>query len=197
MHQTVKFGTVGSVGDLARISREFHRRGLDIRAVGGAEANLRGGGIGVMSFLLEPDDHDLGDSFIDEMLGLDLGNGRTPTEVIVHPGFDLELGDQPGALADATELLGREGPDGPAINIMSALLVDVHNDWAIVSLSFEDAATVERAAQRFRDEGNFTVMEEHGGRKRREKVNKTIEGKVRRGDTDDGEDLDDGPGHSH
>jgi hypothetical protein len=194
MHQTVKVGTVGSVGDLARISREFHRRGFDIRAVGGAEANLRGGGVGVMSFLLEPDGQALMGGLADELLGLDLGNGRTPTEVIIHPGFDLELTDEPGALAEATELLGVEAPDGPAINIMSALLVDVHNDWAIVSFSFEDDATVERAAQRFRDDGRFTVMEGHGGRTRREKVNKNIKGKVRRGDTDEGED-DDGPGH--
>jgi hypothetical protein len=186
MHQTVKVGTEGSVGDLARIARKLADEGFDIRVVGGAEATLRGGGVGVMSFLVEPDDPDRLQTLVEILTALPLDGDRTPTQVEIHPGFDLELGDAVGSLATAAELLGEDlGSDDPPINIMSALLVDVHNDWAIVSFSFADNETRQRAVARFDGRDEFAVMPEHGGRTRRDKVNKQIKGKVNRGDKDE------------
>jgi hypothetical protein len=197
MHQTVKVGTVGSVGDLARIARKLADEGYDIRAVGGAEANLRGGGVGVMSFLVEPDDPARLTGLVDLLMGLALDGGRTPTQVEIHPGFDLLLNDQVGALATAAELLGEDrGTDDPPINIMSALLVDVHDSWGIVSLSFEDDATRDRAIARVDGQSGLRVMDQHGGRTTRARVDRQIRGKVKpAGDPD--EDQDDGPGHGH
>jgi hypothetical protein len=200
MHQTVKVGTEGSIGDLARITAELVERGFDIRAVGGAEANLRGGGVGVMSFLLEPDDPDRLKELRAALLVLPLDDAqtRTPRQVEILPGFDLEMSDQRGSLAEAAKILGNEFNGDPPINIMSALLVDVHGDWGIVSLSFEDEATRERAASRFQGNDGFRVMPEHGGRRRRERVNRFVNNRIKRGQIDEEmEDIDDDPGHPH
>ena len=117
---------------------------------------------------------------------MDLGGAGTPSGAI-HPGFDLEMSSGPGSLATAAESLSADiGPDDPPINIMSALLVDVHGDWAIVAFAFEDDETSETAPLEIEGKDGFRVMPEHGGRRRRDKVSKHIKGKVKKGDDDDG-----------
>jgi hypothetical protein len=191
MHQTVQCGTSGSVGDLGRIARKLADEGFNIEAVGGGEADLRGGGVGIVSFLVEPDsDEDLA-RLQDSLTDLALDNGRTLQRVHIRPGFDLELDNTQGSLADAAELVGSADPP---INIMSILLVDAHDGWAVVSIAFEDPGIRDRAAEILGGDGRFTVMPEHGGRRRARRVGKFVDGKVNRGDKDEGED-DDGHGN--
>jgi len=187
MHQTASCGSEGSVGDLARIARRLHELDFDVRAVGGGESFLREGSVGILSFLVEPDDPADLERLRQELVQMDLGGGRKPLQVEIYPGFDLEMSSGPGSLATAAETLSAaNGPDDPPINIMSALLVDVHGDWAIVAFAFKDNDTRDRAARRFEGNDDFRVMPEHGGRRRRDKVSKAIKDKVKKGDDDDG-----------
>lgn len=190
MHQTVKCGTVGSVGDLGRIARKVQQEGFNIRAIGGGEATLRGGGVGVISMLVTPDTEPDLARLADALTNLELDNARTLTEVQIHPGFDLDLDNQPGALADAAELIGSADPP---INIMSVLLVDSHDGWGVVSFAFEDTDTRDRARDLVAADDRFTVLDEHGGEHRSDRVSKFVDGKVKRGDKD--EDDDDGHGN--
>ena len=193
MHQTVQCGTSGSVGDLGRIARKLADEGFNIEAVGGGEADLRGGGVGIVSFLVEPDsDADLL-RLQDALTDLGLDNGRTLERVHIRPGFDLELDNERGSLADAAEIIGNTDPP---INIMSILLVDAHDGWAVVSIAFEDEGTRDRAAELLGADGRFTVMPEHGGRRRSRRVGSMVNGKIKRGDKDESDD-DDGHGNGH
>jgi hypothetical protein len=197
MHQTVSCGTTGSVGDLGRIARRLAEEGFDIKAVGGGESNLRGGEVGIISLLVEVDLPDAEINKVVEILSdLPLNDGRTLTQVRVHPGFDLELDDSVGALAEAAELLGenRGTADAP-LNIMSALSIDAHGGWAIVRLAFEDDDARDRAAKRFEGNDRFRIMPEHGGRSRRDRVDTLLDGRIKRGDKDENADDDHGNPH--
>jgi hypothetical protein len=197
MHQTVSCGTTGSVGDLGRIARRLSEEGYNIRAIGGGESDLRGGEVGIISLLVEVDVPDPQIEKVVEILtDLPLNDGRTLTQVRIHPGFDLELDDSIGALADAADMLGedRGAADAP-LNIMSTLSIDAHGGWAIVRFAFEDHAARDRAASRFEGNDRFRVMPEHGGRGRRDRVDKLLDGRIKRGDVD--EEADDGHGNPH
>jgi hypothetical protein len=197
MHQTVSCGTTGSVGDLGRIARRLAEAGYTIKAVGGGESILRGGEVGIISLLVEVDVPDAQlNNIVDILTDLELNDGRTLTTVRIHPGFDVELDDTVGALADAAELLGedRGGADAP-FNIMSTLSIDAHGGWAIVRFAFEDEPTRDRAASRVEGDARFRVMPEHGGRGRRDRVDKLLDGRIKRGDVD--EEADDDHGNPH
>jgi hypothetical protein len=181
MHKIVSTVSVGSIGDLGRIARAFANGGFDIRAVGGGEGLVRGTTLGrtdglstgLVSFLVEPDEDD--QAIIDLLEGLPLDNGRTLEGVKVHPALAVELSSDLGQLATVGELLGAAG-----INIMGALSVDVHLDWAVISLGFEDAS-VQDAAKEALENGGIRVLPPNGAQSRRDQVDKILAG-VHRGD---------------
>ena len=147
MHQTASCGGEGSVGDLARITRRLHDLDFDVQAVGGGESFLRDGSVGILSFLVEPDDPADLERLREELVQMDLGGGRKPLQVEIHPGFDLEMSSGPGSLAAPRRVSARTSARTIRRSIsLSALLVDVHGDWAIVAFAFEDDETRDRAA---------------------------------------------------
>jgi hypothetical protein len=177
MHRPLRVVSVGSVGDLGRIARRLAERGFNIEAIGGGEGTARGGSVGVVSMLVTPDDDP--SAIVEALEGLELDGGRTLEDVQTYPAFDLELGNQPGQLAEAAELLGAH-----EINIMTILSIDVHNDWAVVCLAFEDDDAASEASERLRGAG-FSVLQEHGGHRRRRRVDHKLGGAVRFRDRDE------------
>jgi hypothetical protein len=173
MHKVVKSVTVGSVGDLGRIARRLADHGYNINAVGGGEGSALDGTVGVISLLVTPDDDE--DALRELLQGMPLDGGRSLQDVAVHPALDVELVDEPGQLALVGELLGNAG-----INIMAVQSVDVHLDWAHVSVAFEDDAARD-AAQDVLVGGGIRVLPEHGARRRREQVDRILRG-IRKGD---------------
>lgn len=179
MHRVASSVTIGSVGDLGRIARALANAGFNIDAIGGGEGVARGGSVGIVTMLITPDDDP---AQIERILrSVELGEGRQLASVRMFPAFDLELADRPGQLADAAELIGEAG-----INIMSVLAVDVHRDWAVVSLAFEEPGDATEARE-ILTRGGFTVLPSHGGRGRRRKVDAAIGDSVAFGDPVDGE----------
>lgn len=184
MHQTVKCASVGSVGDLGHIARALGAEGFNIDAIGGAEAgSLRedGRGVGIISLLVDPDEEtDL--TRIREVLeAVELDDGRKLSEIEILPSLHVELRNAAGELGEAAASIG-----GAGINIMSVLLVDTHGDWAVVSFAFNEG-DVDAARDVFDGSGGrFRVLPRHGGEARRNRVNRLIEGRVKRGDDDQG-----------
>jgi hypothetical protein len=182
MHKVLSTVTVGSVGDLGRVAGDLADRGADIEAIGGGEATVGGLTIGTINLLLREDDDADDAAVVDRILSLDLGGGRTPDSVRWYPCLHVELENARGALAQAAALMGNASPP---INIMAALLIDAHADWAVVAFAFEDDTVCDQAQTVFETEG-IPVLEEHGGGGRRRHVDNVLSGQVLRGDTNRG-----------
>jgi glucose/arabinose dehydrogenase len=73
------------------------------------------------------------------------------------------------------------GNASPPINIMGALLIDAHADWAVVALAFEESGIRDQAQAVFEANG-IPVLEQHGGGGRRRHVDTVLDGQVLRGD---------------
>jgi hypothetical protein len=82
-------------------------------------------------------------------------------------------------MAEAAALMGNASPP---INIMGALLIDAHADWAVVALAFEEDGVRDQAQSVFEANG-IAVLEQHGGGGRRRHVDDELGGRVLRGDT--------------
>jgi hypothetical protein len=173
MHKVVKAVTVGSVGDLGRIARRLADAGYNINAVGGGEGSALNGTVGIISLLVTPDHHD--DQILELLQGMPLDGNRTLEDVQVHAALDVELVDEPGQLAKVGELLGEA-----EISILGVQSVDVHLDWAHVSLAFESVA-VRNTAQDVLVAGGIRVLPEHGARRRRAQVDRILRG-IKKGD---------------
>jgi hypothetical protein len=173
MHKVVKAVTVGSVGDLGRIARRLADAGYNINAVGGGEGSALSGEVGIISLLVTPDANEA--EILELLHELPLDGGRTLEDVAVHHALDVELVDEPGQLATVGELLG-----GAEISILGVQSVDVHLDWAHVSLAFESEA-VRDQAQDILVGGGIRVLPEHGARRRREQVDRILKG-IKKGD---------------
>jgi hypothetical protein len=182
MHKVLSAASVGSVGDLARIARLLADREINIDAIGGGEAAVLGGTAGIISMLISRDDETAGqeeatlEEVVEELRALQLDGGRSLGDVQAYEALDVELDDSPGQMADAAALISEAG-----INIMSVMSVDVHANWAAVSLSFESAAVRDEARQ-ILEGGGFTVMDPHGARRRRRRVTRVLNGRVLKGD---------------
>lgn len=155
MHKIVKVATVGSVGDLGRISRALANGGYNIAAVGGGEAPIDDHEVGIITLAIA-DDEDQDDEIVEVIQNVDLGGGRHPVSVEAHPALVLELENTPGRLADAAEEIGRQGH-----NIMGALLIDIFDPIAHVGLGFESEA-IRNLAREALVAAGFTVLDEHG-----------------------------------
>jgi hypothetical protein len=173
MHKVVSAVTVGSVGDLGRIARRLADNGYNINAVGGGEGSALGGSVGIISLLVTPDEDD--QALLGLLQDMPLDGGRTLQDVVIHPALDVELVDEPGQLATVGEVLGEAG-----INIMAVQSVDVHLDWAHVSVAFESEAIRDQAQDILVGAG-IRVLPEHGARRRREQVDRILRG-IRKGD---------------
>ncbi len=154
MHKIVSAATVGSVGDLGRISRALADAGYNIGAIGGGEAPALGREVGIISFAIEDDDGDTG-QIVDLIRAVELGGGRRAVSVEEHPALMLELQDMPGQLADAAELIGSGDH-----NILGVLLIDMFDGVAHVGLSFEDEDERDVVKGVLVGAG-FTVIEDH------------------------------------
>jgi hypothetical protein len=182
MHKVLSTVTVGSIGDLGRIAGDLAEHGIDVEAIGGGEGKVGNQSIGQINLLITQDDDADDQAVVDRLLALDLGGGRTPVSVRWFPDLHVELENRRGALAEASALMGNASPP---INIMSALLIDAHADWGVVSLGFEDEATRDAASAVFEANG-VAVLEPHGGGGRRRHVDNELDGRVLRGDTNRG-----------
>lgn len=185
MHQTVTCSSVGSIGDLGHIARALGEAGFNIDAIGGGEATtLRedGRGVGIITLLVTPDEDDPDIPRLKEVLeAVELNDGRRLSEVQILPSFHVEMRNGRGELGELAAGLGEAG-----INIMSVLLVDAHGEWAIVSLAFNEGDIDGARTVLENSAGRFRVLPKHGGENRRNRVDRLIEGRVRRGDDDDG-----------
>ncbi len=154
MHKIVSAATVGSVGDLGRISRALADKGYNIAAVGGGEAPVHSREVGIISFAFHDDEGDNGD-IVATIAAVDLGGGRKPVSVEEHPALVVELQDTVGELARAAEIIGGNGH-----NIMGVLLVDIFDGVAHVGLGFEGVGERDQVHQELEGEG-FTVIDDH------------------------------------
>jgi len=182
MHKVLSTVTRGSVGDLGRIAGDLAEHGIDIEAIGGGESTVGAQTFGQINLLITQDDDANDQAVVDRLMALDLGGGRTPDSVRWFPDLHVELENRRGALAEASALMGNASPP---INIMSALLIDAHADWGVISLGFEDEATRDAARAVFESKG-IPVLEPHGGGGRRRHVDTVLDGRVLRGDTNRG-----------
>jgi hypothetical protein len=161
MHQTVKLGTVGSIGDLGHIAKALGDAGFNIEAIGGGESTgLRedGRGVGIITLLVSPDEDPDIPNLQAALDGIVLDDGRKVDAQIMR-SLDVEFRHDPGALAIAAAALGEAG-----INIESILLIDVNGHRAVVSMGFNDT-DLDNAADILNDAGRrFRVLPKHGGR---------------------------------
>jgi hypothetical protein len=168
MHQTVKLGTVGSIGDLGHIAQALGEANFNIEAIGGGEAGgLRedGLGVGIITLLVDRDeDQDIPE--LQEVLdGIELDGGRKLVDPRIIRSLDVEFQHDPGALAVAASALGTAG-----INIESILLIDAKGNRAIVSMAFKDG-DLDSARDILNDpQGRFKVLRKHGGRDSRDQT---------------------------
>ena len=185
MHRVVNASTSGSVGDLGRIARALANDGFNIEAIGGGEGFARNGSVGHISLHLTPDE----DADIERARNLlaDLGLDDTTSprrldRVASFPCLDIELDDRRGELAELAELLGSND-----INIMSCVTIDVHANWAIVAMAFEDgqiddARTLIEGVTDPNGEPRFPVHEKHGGQHRRNQIDRAPGNRFKKGD---------------
>jgi hypothetical protein len=166
MHQTVKLGTVGSIGDLGHIAQALGAANFNIEAIGGGEAGgLRedGLGVGIITLLVDRDeDQDIPE--LQEVLdSIELDGGRKLVDPRIIPSLDVEFDNEVGTLGVAAGLLGTAG-----INIESILLIDAKRNRAIVSMAFNEG-DLDSARDILNDaEDRFKVLPKHGGRDRRD-----------------------------
>jgi hypothetical protein len=162
-HQVFKAATHGSAGDLATIADALQNNvpsapdGVNILAIGGAEAkvNINGVGeeIGIIAMILEPDDGPVTQDIIDALNAVTLGdpavNPHGLEDVQVYPNVHIEIPDEPGALKAALDAINANGP----VNIFSVLSMGSIVGTAHVGLGFEDeaAATAAEAALKAAD----------------------------------------------
>jgi hypothetical protein len=158
MHKVVNVVTTGSVGDLGRIARALAdaQPPFDIAAVGGGEAHVGNGEVGLISLLVR-DDRDREGELLDMIAGVDLGGGRTPDSVNAHDPLYVTLPDVPGSLADCCERVGDVGR-----NIMSVLLLDLQSPRARIGLGFADVGDRDAAADALRGSYEIAIPGDHG-----------------------------------
>ena len=188
MHRVVNASTSGSVGDLGRIARALADEDFSIEAIGGGEGFARGGSVGHISLHLTPDedaDIERARTILEAVELEDLGNGpRHLDQVATHPCLDIELDDRRGELAELAELLG-----GAKIDIMSCVTIDVHANWAIIAMAFEDAKIDEardliQSVTDSNGDPRFVIHEKHGGEHRRQQIDKNPGNRFKKGDRD-------------
>lgn len=139
-HQVVKCSVRGSVGDLAKITRDLEAAGYNILAISASEVNH----VGMLAMVFDPDE-DV-DAIVDTVRKADLGGNRTPVDVGRVPDIHILLPNTPGQLRRAAEALGD-------INIETVVTIDKQpGNKARVSLGFQDA-DLAQAEQRLRDAG--------------------------------------------
>lgn len=126
----------GSPGQLAKYTRLLAQKGLNIRAIGGAEWDHHGA-VGTLI------DNDLADDEL-EALVEDLEGEGFPSMVIF--AAEAVLPDTPGALADACDLIDD-------LNIATILVVDTHGGNGLVTFGFATAVEAETALDRLADFG--------------------------------------------
>jgi len=154
MHKVVNAMTVGSVGDLGRISGALAEAGFNIVAVGGGEGHALGSSIGLVSLIIEDDEgHETEITTLLTNLALD--NGRQLVEVAWYDALVAELKDEPGELARAGKILGDAGH-----NIMSVISIDSHRDSAHVAFAFLNDTARDEAARALEAEGIIVVAHE-------------------------------------
>jgi hypothetical protein len=163
MHQTVKVGTVGSIGDLGHIAQALGDAGFNIEAIGGGESkSLRedGSGVGIITLLVDRDEEAQDLEELQAVLdGIVLDDGRKLVDPQIIRSLDVEFRHDPGALAVAASALGTAG-----INIESILLIDITGHRAVVSMAFApgDLASAEDILN---SQGRgIRVLPIHGGR---------------------------------
>jgi len=138
-HQVVKCSVRGSVGDLAKITRDLEAGGYNILAISASEVNH----VGMLAMVFDPDE-DV-DAIVDTVRNVDLG-GRTPEDVGRVPDIHILLPNAPGQLRRAAEALGD-------INIETVVTIDKQpGNKARVSLGFQQD-DLKEAEQRLRDAG--------------------------------------------
>jgi hypothetical protein len=134
-HQVVKSTSVGSIGDLAKITEALHGIKVNIVAVAGGEGVVKKGEVGVISMLLEPDEGEKMKTIISTLRALNLGDGRKLAHVQNYPGVHILLDDKPGELERAAKAVA-------GTNILSLISVDKHDGAAHVFLGFSNAHIV-------------------------------------------------------
>jgi hypothetical protein len=188
MHRVVNASTSGSVGDLGRIARALADDGFNIEAIGGGEGFARGGSVGHISLHLTPDedvDIERARNLLEGLDLADLGTGaRRLDRVETHPCLDIELDDRRGELAELAELLGNAG-----INILSCVTIDVHANWAIVAMAFEEgqvdaARALIEGVEEPNGDKRFPVHDKHGGQHRRNQIDRNPGNRFKKGDRD-------------
>ena len=103
-HQVTKAEVRGSAGDLAKITGVVKSLGINILAIGGGEAPLDDGEVGVISMILEPDE-DLTE-LQEQLNDLDLGGGRHLADLEVIPNVHIALANEVGELNRALVAIG-------------------------------------------------------------------------------------------
>ena len=129
MHRQVNslLSTGRSPGKLADYTRKLADRGVNIRAIGGAEWD----GMGAVAVLVD-------DRTNEAELADWLGTQGYPSRTIF--AVEAVLDDKPGALAEACETIGDR-------NIASILVVDTHLGYGLVTFGFEKQADASAARQ--------------------------------------------------
>jgi hypothetical protein len=132
MHRQVNslLSNGGSPGKLAEYTRKLADRGVNIRAIGGAEW----GGRGAVAVLV---DENTNEAELADWLGTE----GYPSRPIV--AVEAVLDDRPGALAEACEKIGK-------VNIASILVVDTHLGYGLVTFGFESEGDAAKARQALR-----------------------------------------------
>jgi hypothetical protein len=133
-HVVTKASAVGSVGDLAAITGELARLGVNIQAIGGGEGIGNQTEIGVVALILDPDDPTTIANVVSALEELDLGGGRHLSNVESLANIEIELVDEVGTLKVAAEALA-----AAQLNIRSIVMTGFGVERAHVGLGFAEA----------------------------------------------------------
>ena len=144
-HQVIKASAFGSIGDLAKITGVVKELELNILAIGGGEAVIQTGEVGVIAMLIEPDDEGTTATLVDALrnLVLDDATDRHLADVEVLPNIHIELSNDIGELNRAAVAI--DDINIRAIVFLGDLLGESH-----VALGFAEG-DVDEAERRLKD----------------------------------------------
>jgi hypothetical protein len=129
-HVVSKLTSVGSMGDLARITAKVEELGLNIIAIGGGEGITGNGEVGVVAMLLDHDE-DI-DNVAETLRNLPLDDNRRLADVELAEHVHIIVLDHPGALAAVASALA-------GINIRTLISMGSIIGRTHVSLGFRQA----------------------------------------------------------
>jgi hypothetical protein len=144
-HVVTKSMAHGSKGDLAKITDELEKIGVNIVAIGGAETTHNDQEVGVVAMLLDPDEDTDGIEKALKRAGMH--------EVGTFPNIHIELPDRVGELKKAVDLLKQW-------NILTVLSMGSDGTTAHVGLGFVEGDH-DKARQRLKDNGIVVREDEH------------------------------------